>query len=156
MASPARSGGSVVGNARAGMRATSARNGSGVMLPDASSVGSSPDSVGPSSRARSRPPFMGSAEDTPDRASAAGSLFSRRTLTSCRTPPLRCWFPHLPDVKQLGVLVLGAHDARMEPRSREELEADIRRRAAAGDFPGAADAAMRGYGREVYEFLAAL
>jgi RNA polymerase sigma-70 factor (ECF subfamily) len=44
----------------------------------------------------------------------------------------------------------------MEPRSREELEADIQRRAAVGDFTGAADAAMRGYGREVYEFLAAL
>jgi RNA polymerase sigma-70 factor (ECF subfamily) len=44
----------------------------------------------------------------------------------------------------------------MEPRAREELEADIQRRAAAGDFTGAADAAMRGYGREIFEFLAAL
>lgn len=44
----------------------------------------------------------------------------------------------------------------MEPRSREELEADIQRRAVAGDFTGAADVAMRGYGREVFEFLAAL
>lgn len=44
----------------------------------------------------------------------------------------------------------------MTPSAREELEAEIRRRAVAGDFTGAADAAMRGYGREVFEFLAAL
>src|SRR5262245_10361666 len=44
----------------------------------------------------------------------------------------------------------------MDVRPREELEADIRRRASAGDFSGAADVAMRGYGREVFEFLAAL
>lgn len=44
----------------------------------------------------------------------------------------------------------------MDARPREELEAEIQRRAAAGDFAGAADVAMRGYGREVYEFLAAL
>jgi RNA polymerase sigma-70 factor (ECF subfamily) len=44
----------------------------------------------------------------------------------------------------------------MDARPRQELEADIQRRAAAGDFAGAADVAMRGYGREVFEFLAAL
>ena len=44
----------------------------------------------------------------------------------------------------------------MDPRAREELEADIHGRADAGDFNGAADAAMRGYGHEVFEFLAAL
>jgi RNA polymerase sigma-70 factor, ECF subfamily len=44
----------------------------------------------------------------------------------------------------------------MDARAREELEAAIRARAEAGDFSGAADAAMRGYGREVYELLAAL
>lgn len=44
----------------------------------------------------------------------------------------------------------------MDARPREELEAEIQRRAAAGDLAGAADVAMRGYGREVYEFLAAL
>lgn len=44
----------------------------------------------------------------------------------------------------------------MDPRPREELEADIERRARAGDFAGAAEVAMRGYGREVFEFLAAL
>jgi RNA polymerase sigma-70 factor (ECF subfamily) len=44
----------------------------------------------------------------------------------------------------------------MEPRERELLEAEIRRRAAASDFTGAAEAAMRGYGREIYELLAAL
>jgi RNA polymerase sigma-70 factor (ECF subfamily) len=44
----------------------------------------------------------------------------------------------------------------MDVRQREELEDDIRRRALAGDFAGAAEVAMRGYGREVFEFLAAL
>ena len=44
----------------------------------------------------------------------------------------------------------------MDPRAREELEAGIRSRADAGDFAGAADVAVRGYGREVFEFLAAL
>ncbi len=44
----------------------------------------------------------------------------------------------------------------MDLRDRELLEADIRRRAVAGDFAGATEAAMRGYGREIYELLAAL
>jgi RNA polymerase sigma-70 factor (ECF subfamily) len=44
----------------------------------------------------------------------------------------------------------------MDARAREVLEAEIRRRADAGDFAGAADAALRGYGREIYELLAAL
>ena len=44
----------------------------------------------------------------------------------------------------------------MDLRDRELLEADIRRRATEGDFAGAAEAAMRGYGREIYELLAAL
>lgn len=44
----------------------------------------------------------------------------------------------------------------MEARPREELEAEIRRRAALADFAGAAEVAMRGYGREIFEFLAAL
>jgi RNA polymerase sigma-70 factor (ECF subfamily) len=44
----------------------------------------------------------------------------------------------------------------MDARERRELEDDIRTRAGAGDLAGAAEAAMRGYGREVYEFLAAL
>src|SRR5689334_1492801 len=44
----------------------------------------------------------------------------------------------------------------MDARQRRELEDDIRARAASGDLHGAAEAAMRGYGREVYEFLAAL
>src|SRR6516162_8285452 len=44
----------------------------------------------------------------------------------------------------------------MDARERDQLEAEIRRRAAAEDFAGAADAAMRGYGREIYELLAAL
>jgi RNA polymerase sigma-70 factor (ECF subfamily) len=44
----------------------------------------------------------------------------------------------------------------MELPARERLEAEIRRRAVEGDLAGAAEAAMRGYGREVFEFLAAL
>lgn len=44
----------------------------------------------------------------------------------------------------------------MDPRQREELEGDIRRRVAAGDLGGAAEIAMRGYGREIFEFLTAL
>jgi RNA polymerase sigma-70 factor (ECF subfamily) len=44
----------------------------------------------------------------------------------------------------------------MEAGERERLEAEIRRRAEARDFTGAAEAAMRGYGREIYELLAAL
>jgi RNA polymerase sigma-70 factor (ECF subfamily) len=44
----------------------------------------------------------------------------------------------------------------MDARDRVELEAEIRRRAEARDYAGAAEAAMRGYGREIYELLAAL
>jgi RNA polymerase sigma-70 factor (ECF subfamily) len=44
-------------------------------------------------------------------------------------------------------------DAREE---REQLEAEIRRRVEARDMAGAAEVAMRGYGREIYELLAAL
>lgn len=44
----------------------------------------------------------------------------------------------------------------MDARQREELEGEIRRRADAGDLGGAAEVAMRGYGREVFEFLGAL
>ena len=44
----------------------------------------------------------------------------------------------------------------MDLREREALEAEIRRRTDGGDFAGAADAALRGYGREIYELLAAL
>jgi RNA polymerase sigma-70 factor (ECF subfamily) len=44
----------------------------------------------------------------------------------------------------------------MDPSAREKLEAEIRRRAQAGEFQGAAEIAMRGYGREIFELLAAL
>jgi RNA polymerase sigma-70 factor (ECF subfamily) len=44
----------------------------------------------------------------------------------------------------------------VDARERTELEALIRRRTDARDFAGAAEAAMRGYGREIYELLAAL
>ena len=39
--------------------------------------------------------------------------------------------------------------------ARVELEHDVRRRCAAGDFAGAATVALRGYGPEVYGFLVA-
>src|ERR1700691_4084118 len=44
----------------------------------------------------------------------------------------------------------------MDAEARQQLEAEIHRRALASDFSGAAEAAMRGYGREIYELLAAL
>jgi len=44
----------------------------------------------------------------------------------------------------------------MEPHEREHLEASIRRLAEAGDLTAAAEVALRGYGREIFEFLAAL
>src|SRR5277367_5705373 len=44
----------------------------------------------------------------------------------------------------------------MDAQERDRLEAEIRRRAEARDFAGAAEAALRGYGREIYELLAAL
>jgi RNA polymerase sigma-70 factor (ECF subfamily) len=44
----------------------------------------------------------------------------------------------------------------MDARERDLLEAEIRRRTTAEDFAGAADVALRGYGREIYELLAAL
>jgi RNA polymerase sigma-70 factor (ECF subfamily) len=44
----------------------------------------------------------------------------------------------------------------MDPQHREVLEKEIQRRTVARDFAGAAEAAMRGYGREIYELLAAL
>jgi RNA polymerase sigma-70 factor, ECF subfamily len=44
----------------------------------------------------------------------------------------------------------------MDAHERDRLEAEIRRRAEARDFAGAAEAALRGYGREIYELLAAL
>lgn len=44
----------------------------------------------------------------------------------------------------------------MDADAREQLEAEIHRRASAGDFAGAAEAAMRGYGHEIFELLAAL
>lgn len=44
----------------------------------------------------------------------------------------------------------------MDVQQREELEQKIRRRCDARDYPGAAEAAIRGYGREIFEFLAAM
>ena len=44
----------------------------------------------------------------------------------------------------------------MDPAARELLEAEIRRLMEAGDHRRAAEAALRGYGREIYELLAAL
>ncbi|UQA62932.1 RNA polymerase sigma factor [Polyangium aurulentum] len=44
----------------------------------------------------------------------------------------------------------------MEADGRRELEATIRSRTEAGDLAGAAEVALRGYGREIYEFLAAM
>jgi RNA polymerase sigma-70 factor, ECF subfamily len=44
----------------------------------------------------------------------------------------------------------------MDAAKREEIEANIRRLAGTRDFAGATEAALRGYGREVFEFLAAL
>lgn len=44
----------------------------------------------------------------------------------------------------------------MDAQHREDLEAEIRRRAEGGDLAGAAEHALRGYGREIFEFLAAL
>jgi RNA polymerase sigma-70 factor (ECF subfamily) len=44
----------------------------------------------------------------------------------------------------------------VDVRQREELEQAIRGRTDALDFAGAAEAAIRGYGREIFEFIAAL
>jgi RNA polymerase sigma-70 factor, ECF subfamily len=44
----------------------------------------------------------------------------------------------------------------MDLEQRAKLEAEIRGKADAGDFAGAAEIAMRGYGREIFELLAAL
>jgi RNA polymerase sigma-70 factor (ECF subfamily) len=44
----------------------------------------------------------------------------------------------------------------MDQERREELEQDIRRRAAASDFDGATTAALRGYGPEIVRFLFAI
>ncbi len=44
----------------------------------------------------------------------------------------------------------------MEPHEREHLEARIRGLVEAGDLAGATEVALRGYGREIFEFLAAL
>ncbi|WP_050435150.1 RNA polymerase sigma factor [Chondromyces crocatus] len=44
----------------------------------------------------------------------------------------------------------------MNPQQREELEVTIRSHAEGGDLAGAAEIALRGYGREIFEFLAAL
>ena len=44
----------------------------------------------------------------------------------------------------------------MNVQQREELEAAIRERTERGDTTGAAEVALRGYGREIFEFLAAL
>jgi RNA polymerase sigma-70 factor (ECF subfamily) len=43
----------------------------------------------------------------------------------------------------------------MTPLQRQELELDLRRRCDARDFNGAATVALRGYGREILEFLTA-
>lgn len=43
----------------------------------------------------------------------------------------------------------------MNPAQRQELELDLRRRCDARDFDGAVTAALRGYGREILEFLIA-
>jgi RNA polymerase sigma-70 factor, ECF subfamily len=65
--------------------------------------------------------------------------------------------PPFPDVKpwRAGGLWTKMGPA-MDLRERDALEAEIRRRAEAHDFAGAAETAMRGYGREIYELLAAL
>jgi len=44
----------------------------------------------------------------------------------------------------------------MDVAAREVLEAEIRRLMDAGDYQRAAEVALRGYGREIYELLAAL
>lgn len=44
----------------------------------------------------------------------------------------------------------------MEEGARAAIEADVRRRCDAGDHDGAATAALRGYGREIFGFLVAL
>jgi RNA polymerase sigma-70 factor (ECF subfamily) len=47
-------------------------------------------------------------------------------------------------------------DADMDAQDREQIEATIRRLAEAGDFAGACEAGIRAYGREIFEFVAAL
>src|SRR5688572_14446194 len=47
-------------------------------------------------------------------------------------------------------------EAGMESTERDALEQEIRRHCAAGAFEAAAVAALRGYGREILSFLAAL
>src|SRR5262245_6901627 len=44
----------------------------------------------------------------------------------------------------------------MDARVREQIEEEIRRSFDAGSLDAAAEAALRGYGRELYAFLAAL
>src|SRR6185503_2460289 len=47
------------------------------------------------------------------------------------------------------------HGGTMDAERREKLEHDIRRRHAGGDIEGAATVAIRGYGPELFELLAA-
>jgi RNA polymerase sigma-70 factor, ECF subfamily len=44
----------------------------------------------------------------------------------------------------------------MDPAAREELERDLRQRCDGADYDGAASAALRGYGPEIFGFLVAL
>src|SRR5262249_46219926 len=102
-----------------------------------------------------RSSYRTSIAETPHRAlrSIGTDRTSRSSVSIGRS------FPHMTNVKVGRAYHPGPakeYAGSMDRDERAGLEGEIRRCAQARDFAAAANAAIRGYGREIYELLAAL